>query len=79
MSNRLQVLISPELDAQLDKAALRQRVSKGEWVRRALVEALRESKKSGRVADPVARLAALEGPTAPIEEMLSNIEGGRFV
>jgi predicted HicB family RNase H-like nuclease len=36
MSDRLQVLISPELNAQIRKAARRDRVSKGEWVRRAL-------------------------------------------
>jgi hypothetical protein len=33
MSHRLQVLIPPELDAKLAKAAQRGRVSKGEWVR----------------------------------------------
>lgn len=42
MSKRLQVPISPGLDAQLENAAQRRRVSKSEWVRRALHEALRQ-------------------------------------
>ena len=63
MSHRLQVLIPDDLDLQLRKAARRNRVSKGEWVRRAL----------RRSVDPVARLAALNAPTADIEQMLSEI------
>lgn len=73
MSHRLQVLISPELDAQLGKAAQRSRVSKGEWVRRVLEESVRRSRK----ADPLARLGSLSAPTADIEQMLSEIEAGR--
>jgi hypothetical protein len=77
MSHRLQVLIPPELDAQLQKAAQRNRMSKGEWVRRALQEALRRSRKSKASSDPVARLASLNAPTAEIEQMLAEIESGR--
>ena len=77
MSNRLQVLISPELDAQLDKAAQRHRISKGEWVRRALQESLRHSGKTPLAADPVRRLASLQGPTADIKQMLAEVESGR--
>ena len=76
MSYRLQVLIPPRLDARLRKAAQRQRVSKGEWVRRALESALRDAGSRGG-ADPVARLAELNGPTAGIDRMLDEIEAGR--
>jgi len=76
MSYRLQVLITNELDAQLQKAAKRNRISKGEWVRRAIEVSLRPSKtRSGSTA--VAQLAALNGPTAPIQRMLTEIETGR--
>jgi hypothetical protein len=67
MSHRLQVLIPERLDMQLCKAAQRERVSKGEWVRRALRQSV----------DPVARLASLNAPTANIEQMLSEIGCGR--
>jgi hypothetical protein len=75
MSYRLQVLIPSELDAQLQKVAKRSRISKGEWVRRALEQSLRPNRaRSGSV---VAQLAALNGPTAPIQQMLAEIETGR--
>jgi hypothetical protein len=75
MSHRLQVLIPPEMDARLEKAAQRSRVSKGEWVRKALEESLRRS--SQNLQDPVARLAALNGPVSDINRMLAEIEAGR--
>jgi hypothetical protein len=77
MSHRLQVLIPPELDAQLSKAAQRNRMSKGEWVRRALEESLRRGGKGGSSSDPVARLGKLNAPTADIDRMLAEIEAGR--
>jgi hypothetical protein len=77
MSHRLQVLISPDLDARLRKAAQRSRVSKGEWVRRVLEEAVRHRDTGRANSDPLTRLAALDGPTADIEQMLSEIEMGR--
>ena len=67
MSHRLQVLIPEELDMQLREAARRNCVSKGEWVRHVL----------RRSVDPVTRLASLNAPTADIEQVLSEIEGGR--
>jgi hypothetical protein len=76
MSHRLQVLVPEELDLRLRKAAQRNRMSKGEWVRRALRESVM-SAKLGRTSDPVARLASLNAPTADIEQMLSEIEAGR--
>jgi len=77
MSHRLQVLIPPELDAQLQKAAQRNRMSKGEWVRRALEDSLRRSEKLGKGSDALARLASLKAPVSNIDKMLSEIEAGR--
>ena len=77
MSHRLQVLIPPQLDAQLRKAAQRSRMSKGEWVRRALTEAAERSASGTSSADPVIQLSALQGPTADIDQMLPEIEAGR--
>jgi hypothetical protein len=74
MSNRLQVLVPPGLDRRLRKAAERARVSKGEWVRRALERALADPRA---VADPVDSLARLGAPTGDIEQMLAEIEAGR--
>lgn len=74
MSHRLQVLIPDSLDVRVTKAAQRQRVSKGEWVRQALERALAEGP---RAADPLDRLASLGAPTADIEQMLAEIEAGR--
>jgi hypothetical protein len=76
MSSRLQVLISPDLDAQLQKAAQRSRVSKGEWVRRAIELSLRSGGQTDK-RDPLARLASLNAPTSDIKQMLEEIEQGR--
>ena len=73
MSKRLQVLIPDGLEARVRKAAQRTRVSKGEWVRRAIERALADRAP----ADPLASLAALGGPTADIDQMLAEIEAGR--
>ena len=71
------MLITPALDAQLSKAAQRNRVSKGEWVRRALQESLQRSKVGGGRTGSLARLESLKGPTGGIEKMLSEIQAGR--
>jgi hypothetical protein len=71
---RLQVLIPTGLDARIRKAAHRQRVSKGKWVREAIERALTEPRASGDALD---RLAALGGPTGDVEQMLGEIEAGR--
>lgn len=75
MSHRLQVIIPDDLDRKVRKAAQRLGVSRGEWVRRALQEALSRGQQSG--LDPVARLASLEAPTGDIGQMLAEIESGR--
>jgi len=78
MSNRLQVLIPSELDAEVRKAAQRLGVSTGEYVRRALRQSLPTHPVVGAENDPLARLAALSAPTADIDDMLAEIERGRF-
>ena len=76
MSYRLQVLVPEELELKIRKAAQRSRVSKGQWVRRAIEDALR-STRTEVSADPVARLASLNGPTSDIDQMLAEIDVGR--
>ena len=75
MSHRLQVLVPEGLDARIAKAAQRSRVSKGEWVRRALESALDDHQP--QTPDALTRLAALGAPTGDIEQMLAEIEAGR--
>lgn len=78
MSHRLQVLIPEELDARIDKAAQRSRLSKGAWVRHAIEIALeRRSGEGSRVPDALARLSSLGAPTADIDQMIAEIESGR--
>jgi hypothetical protein len=78
MSHRLQVLIPGELDARIRKAAQRLRLSKGEWVRRAIEEALGRSRAgAARTDNPLSRLEALNAPTGDIEQMLDQVEAGR--
>lgn len=68
------MLVPPALDARVRKAAQRQGVSKGQWVRQALEEALTKEKRG---ADALARLSSLDAPTADIDQMLAEIEAGR--
>ncbi|MEX0691275.1 MAG: ribbon-helix-helix protein, CopG family [Gemmatimonadales bacterium] len=77
MSHRLQVLIPDQLDRQVTKAAQREGVSKGEWVRRALDAALRPTLRVAERADPLDRLGELGAPTADIDDMLADIDRGR--
>jgi hypothetical protein len=70
----LQILVPPGLDARIRKAAQRKGVSKGEWVRQAILRALRDGDAG---VDPLARLGSLGAPTADIEQMLAEIEAGR--
>ncbi len=74
MSHRLQVLIPKPLDAQIRKAAERRRMSKGAWVRQAIEAFLRDERGE---TDALQKLAALNGPTSDIDEMLGEIESGR--
>jgi hypothetical protein len=70
----MHVPIPAELDSQISAAAERGRMSKREWVERTLEESLH---REGPIADPVARLAELNAPTADIDQMLAEIAAGR--
>jgi hypothetical protein len=74
MSHKLQVLIPEGLDARIARAAQRRRLSKGEWVRRAIEQVL---DAGPRDVDPLQRLESLGAPTGDIEQMLAAIEAGR--
>jgi len=78
MSYRLQVLIPEDLHTLVRKAAQRNGVSKGEWVRRVIDDALRRhSDESGASGDLVARLASLNAPTADIDTMIQESEAAQ--
>lgn len=76
MSIRLQILVPESLDSRLRKAADRERVSMGAWVRRAIEERL-ERQAARLPADPLAALRELDAPTADIDDMLAEIDRGR--
>lgn len=60
------------------KAAQRRGVSKGEWVRKVIDDALHlQSSDGGASEDLVARLAALNAPTADIDVMIRESEAAR--
>lgn len=73
-SHRLEVLIPPLLDVQVRQAAERRRLSKGEWVRRAIEKALDEPDTN---VDPLAKLRRLLAPTAGIRRMPAEIQAAR--
>jgi hypothetical protein len=73
-TKRLQVLVSASLDARIQKAAQRNRMSKGEWVRLAVERALTEGRGSGDALDRLSRLGA---PTGDVDQMLAEIDAGR--
>jgi hypothetical protein len=77
VSHRLQVLIAEQLDRRIAKAAQRQGLSKGEWVRRALEAALRPPLRASDPSDPLDRLASLGAPAGDVHEMLADIDAGR--
>lgn len=78
MSKRLQVLLDePEL-REIQRAARSQRMTVAEWVRQALRAARRREPATGaRKKMEVIRAAARHSfPTADMEQMLAEIEGG---
>lgn len=78
MSKRLQVLFDDEELEELRQVARRHRMTLAEWVRRSLREARRaEPGRTSRRKLEVLRAATRHGyPTADIEQMLAEIEGG---
>jgi hypothetical protein len=78
MSKRLQVLLPDREMSDIQRLARRQRITVGEWVRRAL----REARTRQPVNDPETKLRAVRRaagyafPTADIDRMLAEIEQG---
>ena len=78
MSTRLQVLLPESEMDEIRRLARRERVSVGEWVRRAL----RNARSSQPVHDAQWKLRAVRKaakysfPTADIDQMLNEIEKG---
>jgi hypothetical protein len=78
MSKRLQVLLPDPEMSDIQRLAKRERLTVGEWVRRAL----RDARASRSAIDPETKLKAvrrgakLSFPTTDIEQMLSEIERG---
>ena len=78
MSRRLQVLLEETELAEIRKAARRQRLTTGAWVR----QALRAARRSEPGADAKKKLAVVRAavghafPTADIDHMLAEIEQG---
>lgn len=78
MSKRLQVLLPDQEMTEIQRFARRERVTVGEWVRRAL----RDARARQPVHDPETKLKAIRTatrhsfPTADIDRMLSEIEEG---
>jgi len=78
MSKRLQVLLPDQEMSDIQRLAKRERLTVGEWVRRALRQA-----RAGRPAiEPEAKLKSVRRavkysfPTADVEQMLGEIERG---
>lgn len=78
MSKRLQVLLPDQEMSEIQRLAKRDRLTVGEWVRRAL----REARSSRPMSDPetklrsIRRAAKYSFPTADVEQMLNEIEQG---
>jgi hypothetical protein len=78
MSKRLQVLLPDAEMSDIQRLARRERLTVGEWVRRAL----RDARAIRPVIDAESKLKAVRRgaqysfPTADLEQMLSEIERG---
>jgi len=78
MSKRLQVLLPDQEMTDIQRLARRERLTVGEWVRRALREARAQKPVNDSEAKlkAVRRAAELSFPSVDIEQMLSEIERG---
>ena len=78
MSKRLQVLLPDQEMSEIQRLAKRERLTVGEWVRRAL----REARTNRPAIEPEIKLKAIRRavtysfPTGDIAQMLSEIERG---
>jgi hypothetical protein len=81
MSKRLQVLVNPKEYKAFMLAAKSKGVSLGEWVRQSLRKSVREysSKDPGKMLKKIEAISAQSNyPTSDIDQMLAEIEKGRF-
>jgi hypothetical protein len=75
MSKRLQVLLADQEMSDIQRLAKRERMTVGEWVRRAL----REARAARPAVEPETKLKAVRQaaeysfPTADVKQMLSEI------
>ncbi len=80
MTQRLQVLLDDSEFDEIRRIAQRHHMTVAEWVR----QALRAARRDEPGAEPQRKLLVLREtarhayPTADIDQMLSEIEGGRF-
>ncbi len=80
MTQRLQVLLDDSEFDEIRRIAQRHHMTVAEWVR----QALRAARRDEPSAEPQRKLLVLREaarhayPTASIEQMLDEIEGGRF-
>ena len=78
MTTRMQVLLEDAEFAEIRRVAKRHRITVAEWVR----QALRRARRDEPASDPRKKLAAVREatrggyPTADIDRMLTEIEGG---
>lgn len=78
MTTRMQVLLPDDEFAEIRRVAKRHRMTVAEWVR----QALRRARRDEPAAEPGRKLAAVREaargayPTASIDRMLAEIEGG---
>lgn len=80
MRKRLQVLLAPREYKSFQQAAKEAGLSLGEWVRQVLRRAAEGiSRKSPREKlEGIRKASQLNCPTGDIEQILSEIEKGRF-
>jgi hypothetical protein len=78
MSKRLQVLLDEAEIREIERAARAHHLSVAEWVRQALRAARRREPRgsAGKMLAVVREAARGTFPTAPIEQMLAEIEKG---
>jgi hypothetical protein len=80
MSKRLQVLLSDQELAEIQRLARREHLTVREWVRRALRDARSRQpvNDSGAKLKSIRRAVEYSFPTADMDEMLHEIEQGYY-
>lgn len=80
MSKRLQVLLEPREYRGFQQIAKEAGLSLGEWVRQVLRSAsdTRSTKSPEEKLKAIRRFSQYQAPTGDIEQMLAEIEKGRF-